>query len=314
VIYESALPQIMILWRIPGTTIYRNIKQESCGAFVPHVFIARIGSSMYFANASFIKDMLLGYVADLQEVNSTEYLVLEMSSVVSVDSTAVHVLMDVVTDFRSRGVQIAFAMVGNRLERTFKKADLFGFVGERWFFPTVHDAVVGCLRHQQSKRSRMRSNSNISFAAELQGVSEATVAAESEGIDLEAAGACDDADDAFDVQENPVHPGNEIGLSNDIHHSCTVIFINMAQDVPMIMSEITAIFQNRLLTVCRANIEAMGDSDDDLDQHVVLRRANHVYHVRSLESGGKLQEQEQRLVKADLQGLLDRYLGGRAEL
>lgn len=34
VIYESARPQITILWRIPGTSIYRNMKQESSGTFV----------------------------------------------------------------------------------------------------------------------------------------------------------------------------------------------------------------------------------------------------------------------------------------
>merc|ERR1719309_803459 len=62
VIYETVRPQIMILWRVPGTTIYRNVKQESNGAFIPNVLIARIGSSLYFANASFVKDMLLGYV------------------------------------------------------------------------------------------------------------------------------------------------------------------------------------------------------------------------------------------------------------
>eukprot|EP00913_Durusdinium_trenchii_P003779 g3500.t1 len=56
VIYESVRPQITILWRLPGTTIYRNVKQESSGAFVPNVFIARIGSSIYFANAFFIKE------------------------------------------------------------------------------------------------------------------------------------------------------------------------------------------------------------------------------------------------------------------
>jgi len=105
VIYESVRPQITILWRIPGTTIYRNMKQESSGSFIPNVFICRIGSSMYFANASFIKDMLLAYVSDLEEANPTEYIVLEMTPVVTLDSTAIHVIQDIVSDFRSRGIR-----------------------------------------------------------------------------------------------------------------------------------------------------------------------------------------------------------------
>merc|ERR1719401_1130867 len=91
VIYESVRPQITILWRIPGTAIYRNMKQESSGSFIPGVFICRIGSSMYFANASFVKEMLLAYVADLEDVNPTRYLVLEMTPVITLDSTACHV-------------------------------------------------------------------------------------------------------------------------------------------------------------------------------------------------------------------------------
>lgn len=31
VIYESVRPQMVVLWRLPGTPIYRNIKQDSVG-------------------------------------------------------------------------------------------------------------------------------------------------------------------------------------------------------------------------------------------------------------------------------------------
>ena len=50
VIVESIRPQMSVLWRLPGTPIYRNIKQESAGQFVPGVVVLRIGASMYFAN------------------------------------------------------------------------------------------------------------------------------------------------------------------------------------------------------------------------------------------------------------------------
>ena len=46
VIYESARPQITILWRIPGTSIYRNMKQESSGTFVQRLDRFRRGRKM----------------------------------------------------------------------------------------------------------------------------------------------------------------------------------------------------------------------------------------------------------------------------
>ena len=59
-----------------------------------------------------------------EEVNKTEYIVLEMTPVVSIDSTAVHAIQDVVNDLRGRGIQTAFAMVGNRVEKTMDRAKL----------------------------------------------------------------------------------------------------------------------------------------------------------------------------------------------
>eukprot|EP00933_Yihiella_yeosuensis_P006064 TRINITY_DN11070_c1_g3_i1.p1 TRINITY_DN11070_c1_g3~~TRINITY_DN11070_c1_g3_i1.p1 ORF type:complete len:878 (+),score=151.23 TRINITY_DN11070_c1_g3_i1:168-2801(+) len=310
VIYESVRPQIMILWRIPGTTIYRNVKQESSGAFLPNVFIARIGSSMYFANASYIKDMLLGYVADLEDVNATEYIILEMSPVVSVDSTAVHVLEDVVADFRGRGIQIAFAMVGNRVNKTLSRAGFTTFMGERWFYPTVHDAVVGCLRHQQAKRQQIFGQSLTtrlsSHAVTTHVILEDSVSPSPDGSDGEESPDLEfgNNEDTLEVGLNPVHPGNEIGFSNDLHHLCTVIFINLVKDVPMIMSDVTAIFQNHQLTICRANIEAMRDASGNEGEGGC---AQHVYHVRSLLSNGKLSEAGLRSLKSDLEDLLARH-------
>lgn len=52
-----------------------------------------------------------------------------MTPVISVDSTACHVIRDVVNDFRTRGMHVAFAMTGNRVEKTLRKAGLKKFIG-----------------------------------------------------------------------------------------------------------------------------------------------------------------------------------------
>ncbi|CAE8606096.1 unnamed protein product [Polarella glacialis] len=316
VIYESVRPQITILWRIPGTTIYRNVKQESSGVFIPNVFMARLGSSMYFANASFIKDMLLAYVADLEDINSTEYIILEMSPVVSVDSTAVHVLEDVVTDFRRRGIQVAFAMVGNRVSRTMQKAGLTEFIGERWFFATVHDAVVGCLRHQKAKRRQQTRLPSVSRRTiyPVEGFEQFSniISERSAGVGSREGESAESADLESQRHSEPQSPvvgevqlATEVGFSNDLHHLCTVFFINLAKDIPMIMSHITAVFQRRHITVCRAHVEAMDEFG--------VGRAQHAYHVLSLRDQGKLQVAELQQVKAELEELIRKHLGTAEE-
>jgi len=284
VIYESVRPQITILWRIPGTTIYRNMKQESSGGFIPNVFIARIGSSMYFANASFIKDMLLAYVEDLQEINATEYIVLEMTPVVSVDSTAIHVIQDIVHDFRSRGIQIAFAMVGNRVEKVLRKAQVTEFIGEQWFFPTVNQAVVACLQHQQDKKLKLkREVTNV--------------------------GSEHNSEDLSMAEENPnvqMVLGNEVGFSNDLHHACTTLFINLVKDLPMIVSGFTACFEKNHLMVRRAQIEVLGDGEDD--------PVRHTYLLRSSRHAGKLLDWELASLREELQEVIRLHKNGQVSV
>jgi len=276
VIYESVRPQITILWRIPGTTIYRNVKQESSGSFIPNVFICRIGSSMYFANASFIKDMLLAYVSDLEDVNRTEYMVLEMTPVVTLDSTAVHVIQDIVSDFRSRGIQTAFAMVGNRVDKTMRKAKLKTIIGEQWFFPTVNEAVHYCLRHQHVKRKTTK-------LAEIQGSVENLCTIEKD----------------VEVGALNVLPGNEIGFSNDLHHDCTMVFISLAKDITKVMSEMAFLLRKKQLTVMRDTLEALSE-----------KGAKHTYFLKSIRTHTKLTEFEVERIRGDLAHLLESHRDG----
>eukprot|EP00403_Amphidinium_massartii_P035925 CAMPEP_0178434114 /NCGR_PEP_ID=MMETSP0689_2-20121128/33257_1 /TAXON_ID=160604 /ORGANISM="Amphidinium massartii, Strain CS-259" /LENGTH=1417 /DNA_ID=CAMNT_0020056169 /DNA_START=102 /DNA_END=4355 /DNA_ORIENTATION=- len=281
VIYESARPQITVLWRIPGTTIYRNIKQEQSGAFIPNVFICRIGSSLYFANAQYVKDALLAMVNDMSEVNKVEYIVLEMTPVISLDSTAVHILHDIIADFRARHIQIAFALVGNRVERTMRKADLTEFIGERWFFSSVNDAVYYCLRHQYSRRRRK---------------------AALEGVDVELGSylSIEPKDEEIDGEMTTVRPTDEIGFSNDLHHSCTTVFINLVRDVPGFMSEITLYFKKGKMNVVRANVEPYGETG-----------AKHTYHIKSGKTNGKLSTEEVKRLREQLELVMGRLTKAR---
>lgn len=151
VISESVRPQVSILWMIQEGSgeFYRPMKMED-GLFVKNVLIVRIGSSMYFANASFIKDVLLHYVSDMEEINPTEYIILEMTPVVSLDSSALHVIHDIVAEFRKRSINVAFAMATFRVDKTMEKAGLKKFIGSKWFHPTVQAAVQHCMLHKEA--------------------------------------------------------------------------------------------------------------------------------------------------------------------
>merc|ERR1712167_216485 len=117
-----------------------------------------------------------------------------MTAVVSLDSTAVHVIQDIVTDFQSRGINLAFAMVGNRADKTLRKARLKDFIGEQWFFPTVNEAVHYCLMHQQAKQRLAAAPLSCSSSSSIRLAKDHS---------------------------------SEISINNDVDRNCTVIAISV---------------------------------------------------------------------------------------
>jgi len=197
---------------------------------------------MYFANASFIKDMLLTYSNDLAEINSTEYIVLEMTPVISIDSTAVHCLQDTVHHFRSQGIQVAFAMVGTRVEKTMGRAGLTKFVGREWFFQTVDEAVQYCVQHQHAKS-----------AVASQQLEDIKVAAG----DRNEAGITDEA-----------NPQSGIQISNSRDQKWTMVSISRllcATNNRSIAGDVVSAFDDLNMSVTKTRIDVSGNT---LEKHL----------------------------------------------
>ncbi|KAL3916059.1 MAG: hypothetical protein SGPRY_006979 [Prymnesium sp.] len=135
---------------------------ESLGQFVPGVLIVRLGASMYFANVAYIRDHILkcihefsgGLPSSALTEEPVRYVVIEMTPVISVDSTAVHMIEDMHRDLKARDIRIAFATVGNRVEQTLRKAGTIEKIGAHWFCPSVHAAVQLCMKHQNNQASK----------------------------------------------------------------------------------------------------------------------------------------------------------------
>ena len=151
VLYESVRPQISVLWKLPGTAIYRNVKQgESPGQFVKGVLVVRVGASMYFANVAYIKDTIIELC---RQVEDTKYVVVEMTPVTSVDSTALHMLEDLFADMRRKGVEVCLASIGSRVEETLRLAGVQRKCGYEWFHDNVAHAVEFCIRHAAAHKA-----------------------------------------------------------------------------------------------------------------------------------------------------------------
>ncbi|XP_034704410.1 probable sulfate transporter 4.2 isoform X1 [Vitis riparia] len=157
VIHESANPRLAFLGRLPGTTVYRNIQQYPEAYTYHGIVMVRIDAPIYFANISHIKERLQEYEMKNDgstrrgpEVESVYFVILEMSPVTYVDSSAVQALKDLYHEYKSRDIQIAISNPNREVLLTLAKANLVELIGKEWYFVRVHDAVQVCLQHVQS--------------------------------------------------------------------------------------------------------------------------------------------------------------------
>jgi len=150
VIYESANPQLSVMGRLPGTRHYRNIKQYCEAETYDGLVIIRIDAPLYFANAQNVREKIRKYRLQAENKldnydNDLKYIILEMSPVSHIDTSALHQLDYMVDNYRSRGQELVFVNPSMRVMQRLVKSGFVDRCGEQFFFASLHDAVNWCL-------------------------------------------------------------------------------------------------------------------------------------------------------------------------
>ena len=156
VIYESAYPHTAVLGRLPGTTVYRNVKQYSDAEVYDGIVIVRVDAPIYFANTQNVRDKIKKYEERareaFQERNcTTKYIILEMSPVSHVDSSALHILHEIVKVYRERKVQVCFSNPSKVVMERLVLSGIVDDVGREHIFVSIHDAVQFCLEEMDEE-------------------------------------------------------------------------------------------------------------------------------------------------------------------
>ena len=153
VIYESAYPHTSVLGRLPGTNVYRNIKQYPEAERYDGIVMVRIDAPLYFANMQNVRDKVRKYrfqaESELHANHSFEghlkYLILELASVSHVDTSALHILKDMYETYLERGQQMVFVNPSLLVMQRFNDSGFVDLVGRESFFACLHDALNWCL-------------------------------------------------------------------------------------------------------------------------------------------------------------------------
>ncbi len=143
IMYRISRPNVAILGKLPGTRSFRSVKRYPQAEAHEDVLVIRIDASFSFANADFLRDLLLegdGPVGD-----ETRAIIIDASSINDLDTTAVGVLQFVGDTLNRRGVKLFLAGVKGPVEDTLRLAGLYDHFGEEAFFLSPHRALDAYL-------------------------------------------------------------------------------------------------------------------------------------------------------------------------
>nr|ASU91606.1 sulfate transporter 1.3 [Camellia sinensis] len=150
ILLQVTRPRTAILGRIPMTNVYRNIQQYPEATKVPGVLIVRVDSAIYFSNSNYIKERILRWLTDEEELLKAAYLpkiqflIVEMSPVIDIDTSGIQALEELHQSLHKRDVQLVLANPGQVVLDKLHTSNFASLIGEDKIFLTVADAVVTC--------------------------------------------------------------------------------------------------------------------------------------------------------------------------
>lgn len=136
-LYRTSRPHSAILGRLPGTETYRNLLRYPEAEETPGVKVLRVDATLCFANAEFLRDLVLG----LTEEEPLRVIILDFHAINGVDSTALHQLDELHLRLQSRGVELRFAGVKGPVMDRLKLAGFKDRIGADRFHFEVHEAM-----------------------------------------------------------------------------------------------------------------------------------------------------------------------------
>ena len=118
---RASTPHIAVIGRIHGTEHFRNVERHGVET-LPGVLFVRIDESLFFGNLSAVEARL---TTELEKSPDTHDLVLIMSAVNRIDTTAMEVLTDLNRELAGHGIRLHLAEVKGPVQDRLEKSPLW---------------------------------------------------------------------------------------------------------------------------------------------------------------------------------------------
>ena len=128
-IWRASRPHIAVLGRIPGSEHFRNIDRYSA-LTVPHLLMLRIDANLFFGNVEAVNNRVED---ELQKHPQTRHLVLVMTAVSEIDTSALFGLVELNQSLAQRGIGMHLAEVKGPVMDRLKESSLLTALNGKLF-------------------------------------------------------------------------------------------------------------------------------------------------------------------------------------
>ncbi|MHA7879982.1 MAG: SulP family inorganic anion transporter [Saccharospirillum sp.] len=138
-VIKTTRPHYAILGRLPESKVYKNVERHPQAQMEPGILAIRFDAQFYYGNVSFLKETLKSAEARMEAPLKT--VVLDMSAINQLDSSAETALQELLVDYRARGVELYLAQIKGPVEDVMKRSGLYQALGEDAIHLTTNDAA-----------------------------------------------------------------------------------------------------------------------------------------------------------------------------
>ena len=137
-LWRSAHPHAAELGYLEKQRMFRNIKRFPEARTYPEILILRVDASLYFANMSFLEDLLR---KTMEEKKALRWVIMDLSGVNDMDGVAIDTLERIMEVYRSRNIEFLFAAMKGPVRDLVSRAGWDKKYGNQFKFNTLQAAL-----------------------------------------------------------------------------------------------------------------------------------------------------------------------------
>ncbi|KAG8475534.1 hypothetical protein CXB51_032297 [Gossypium anomalum] len=150
ILMQITRPKTVLLGKIPGTDIYRDLHHYKESVKIPGFLILSIEAPINFANSTYLNERVLRWIEEyeaedpkMHSNSSLRFVILEMSTVSTIDTSGVSFFKELKRTMEKKGVELVLVnLVGEVMEKLQRSNEAGDFMKPDCLFLTVGEAVA----------------------------------------------------------------------------------------------------------------------------------------------------------------------------